>query len=144
MERVAPHIAMKIVITTSLIPCRACTLSRDESRIDASRLLVTDERTFPKARFRNPDIRRNFVGYRGGISSSDLRESCADDRDDRGIPRTERFGISAAGSRFAHARRAPQVKPRRADCTARESVWESRSLPALIKATFRNERDLFL
>jgi hypothetical protein len=24
-----------------------------------------------------------------------------------------------------------EVKPRRADCTARESVWESRSLPAL-------------
>ena len=23
-----------------------------------------------------------------------------------------------------------EVKPRRADCTARESVWESRSLPA--------------
>jgi len=51
----------------------------------------------------------------------------------REIPRTERFGISAAGSRFAHARKAPQVKPRRADCTARESVWESRSLPALNK-----------
>jgi hypothetical protein len=41
------------------------------------------------------------------------------------IPRTERFGISAAGSRCAHARKAPQVKPRMADCTARESVWES-------------------
>src|ERR1035437_4215385 len=26
-----------------------------------------------------------------------------------------------------------EVKPRRADCTARESVWESRSLPALNK-----------
>jgi len=25
----------------------------------------------------------------------------------------------------AHARNAPQVKPRSADCTARESVWES-------------------
>ena len=37
-----------------------------------------------------------------------------------------------------------EVKPRRADCTARESVWESRSLPALIKATFRNECGLFL
>ena len=37
-----------------------------------------------------------------------------------------RFGISAAGSRFAHARKAPQVKPRWADGTARESVWESR------------------
>ena len=58
------------------------------------------------------------------------------------------FGISARGS---DAARAPQVvgdltagvppvpipntevKPRRADCTARESVWESRSLPALNK-----------
>jgi len=42
--------------------------------------------------------------------------------------------ISAAGSRLGcvqpHARKAPQVKPRRADCTARESAWESRSLPA--------------
>src|ERR1700686_3267921 len=37
-----------------------------------------------------------------------------------------------------------EVKPRWADGTARESVWESRSLPALIKATFRNERGLFL
>src|SRR4051794_41314120 len=37
-----------------------------------------------------------------------------------------------------------EVKPRRADCTARESVWESRSLPALIKAIFRNECGLFL
>ena len=36
------------------------------------------------------------------------------------------LGISAAGSRFAHARKAPQVKPRWADGTARESVWESR------------------
>ena len=27
-----------------------------------------------------------------------------------------------------------EVKPRRADCTARESVWESRSLPALNKS----------
>src|SRR3974390_2154590 len=26
-----------------------------------------------------------------------------------------------------------EVKPRRADCTARESVWESRSSPALIQ-----------
>src|SRR6266704_4639264 len=52
--------------------------------------------------------------------------------------------ISAAGSRFAHARKAPQVKPRRADCTARESVWESRSLPALVKAVERNLDGLFL
>src|ERR1700722_815983 len=37
-----------------------------------------------------------------------------------------------------------EVKPRRADCTARESVWESRSLPALIKAIFRDECGLFL
>ena len=37
--------------------------------------------------------------------------------------------ISAAGSRFAHARKAPQVKLRWADCTVRESVWESRSSP---------------
>src|SRR2546428_1795077 len=36
-----------------------------------------------------------------------------------------------------------EVKPRRADCTARESVWESRSLPALIKATLRKQRGLF-
>jgi hypothetical protein len=35
------------------------------------------------------------------------------------------LGISAAGSCFAHARKAPQVKPRWADGTARESVWES-------------------
>src|SRR5260370_26564484 len=37
-----------------------------------------------------------------------------------------------------------EVKPRRADCTARESVWESRSLPALIKASLRNQIGLFL
>ena len=36
------------------------------------------------------------------------------------------------------------VKPRRADGTARESVWESRSLPALIKASLRNQIGLFL
>jgi hypothetical protein len=46
----------------------------------------------------------------------------------RSLARSARdFGC---GSRFAHARKAPQVKPRRADVTARESVWESRSLPA--------------
>jgi len=39
-------------------------------------------------------------------------------------PSQKALGISAAGSRFAHARKAPQVKPRRADGTARESVWE--------------------
>src|SRR5580693_10274726 len=58
------------------------------------------------------------------------------------------FGISARGSGAAKAPQvvgdltagAPpvpipntEVKPRRADCTARESVWESRSLPALNK-----------
>jgi hypothetical protein len=37
-----------------------------------------------------------------------------------------------------------EVKPRRADCTARESVWESRSLPALIKADHGNMVGLFL
>src|ERR1039457_2923493 len=37
-----------------------------------------------------------------------------------------------------------EVKPRWADCTARESVWESRSLPALIKAVERNLDGLFL
>ncbi len=36
-----------------------------------------------------------------------------------------------------------EVKPRWADGTARESVWESRSLPAQIKATFLIERGLF-
>jgi hypothetical protein len=41
-------------------------------------------------------------------------------------PSQRTLGISAAGSRFAHARKAPQVKPRWADGTARESVWESR------------------
>jgi hypothetical protein len=61
-----------------------------------------------------------------------------------GDPSHRTLGISAAGSRFAHARKAPQVKPRRADCTARESVWESRSLPALIKASLRNQIGLFL
>src|SRR5438270_8629697 len=35
------------------------------------------------------------------------------------------------------------VKPRRADCTARETVWESRSSPALIKAQLRNQLSLF-
>src|SRR5581483_343988 len=37
-----------------------------------------------------------------------------------------------------------EVKPRRADGTARESVWERRSLPALIKARLRNQSGLFL
>jgi hypothetical protein len=36
-----------------------------------------------------------------------------------------------------------EVKPRRADCTARETVWESRSSPALIKAQLRNQLSLF-
>src|SRR5271168_1787254 len=58
------------------------------------------------------------------------------------------LGISARGSDAAKAPQvvgdltagAPpvpipntEVKPRRADCTARESEWESRSLPALSK-----------
>ena len=69
------------------------------------------------------------------------------------------LGISARGS---DAAKAPQlvgdltagdppvpipnteVKPRRADCTARESVWESRSLPALIRARLRNQSGSFL
>src|SRR5271168_388869 len=69
------------------------------------------------------------------------------------------LGISARGSDAAKAPQlvgdltagAPpvpipntEVKPRRADCTARESVWESRSLPALIKAVERNLDGLFL
>ena len=69
-------------------------------------------------------------------------------RDGVEIPRKVRFGISARGSDAAKAPQlvgdltagAPpvpipntEVKPRRADCTARESVWESRSLPALNK-----------
>jgi hypothetical protein len=41
----------------------------------------------------------------------------------------EMLGISAAGSRFTHARRSRQVKPRWADGTVRESVWECRSSP---------------
>src|SRR5438477_3388448 len=36
-----------------------------------------------------------------------------------------------------------EVKPRRADCTARETVWESRSSPALIKAQLRDQLSLF-
>ncbi len=47
-------------------------------------------------------------------------------------------GFSAAGSRFSHARNAPQVKPRRADGTARakcvgvlrQAQGKLRSLPA--------------
>jgi hypothetical protein len=36
------------------------------------------------------------------------------------------------------SRISTEAKPRWADCTARESVWESWSLPALIKAIERN------
>jgi hypothetical protein len=39
----------------------------------------------------------------------------------------------ATGEDVERAAKTPQVKPRRADCTARESVWECRSLPALNK-----------
>ena len=63
-------------------------------------------------------------------------------------PQPTRLRTSAAGYRFAHARKTPhfvgdltagvppvpipntEVKPRRADGTARESVWEIRSSPA--------------
>jgi len=41
------------------------------------------------------------------------------------------LGISAAGSRYAHAGMAPQVKPSRAYGTARETAWEGRSSPEL-------------
>src|SRR6266498_4634430 len=37
-----------------------------------------------------------------------------------------------------------EVKPRRADCTARESVWESRSSPALNKGHILKECGLCL
>jgi hypothetical protein len=50
----------------------------------------------------------------------------------------------AGDPEFAHARKAPQVKPRRSDGTARESVWESRSLPASIRAGLRNQSGSFL
>ena len=61
------------------------------------------------------------------------------------IPRWKALGISARGSDAAQAPQLvgdltagdppvpipnTEVKPRRADGTARESVWESRSLPA--------------
>ena len=52
-------------------------------------------------------------------------------------PRTKRPLLRLVGDLTAGAPPVPipntEVKPRRADCTARESVWESRSLPALNK-----------
>src|SRR5580700_11816515 len=78
------------------------------------------------------------IDVRGPASHGRLGPSGAEDR----------AHVSEAGDFTAGEIPVPipntEVKPRRADCTARESVWESRSLPALIKATFRNECGLFL
>jgi len=55
------------------------------------------------------------------------------------ILRKERSGLTLTPSK------APQVKPRRADCTARESALESRSLPGIkSRPRSENERGLFL
>ena len=65
-------------------------------------------------------------------------------RFDRQLPAVIPRSIFRQSQSVESVRPNTEVKPRRADCTARESVWESRSLPALIKATFRNECGLFL
>ena len=66
------------------------------------------------------------------------------------IARDLRLGLAAreVGNHTAGDPPVPipntEVKPRWADCTARESVWESRSLPALIMAIERNLDGHFL